>query len=126
MAAPQITIVGNLTGDPELRIGGSGTGWVSFTVASTQWKRNGDAWEEAGTSFYDVKAFKNLAENFTESLQKGDKVIVLGKIAQESWEKDGEKRSKMALTADEIGPALSKSAVDVQRISYTRADEEPF
>lgn len=131
MAAPIVTVVGNLTSDPELRYGASGTGWMSFTIANTQWKRNGDQWEEAGTSFFDVKVFKNLAENIAESLQKGDKVIVVGRIAQESWEdkKTGDKRSKFVISADAVGPDLSKNAVEISRVSRSGGhygDEQPF
>jgi len=131
MAAPIISVVGNLTADPELRIGGSGAAWVSFTVANTQWRRNGEQWEEAGTSFYDVKAFKTLAENISESLSKGDKVIVVGRIVQESWEdkKTGDKRSKFVVTADAVGPDLSKSPAEIQRTQRSGGrydNEEPF
>lgn len=131
MAAPIITVVGNITADPELRIGASGASWVSFTVANTQWKRNGEQWEEAGTSFYDVKAFKTLADNISESLTKGNKVIVVGRMVQESWEdkKTGDKRSKFVITADAVGPDLSKSPVEIaetERRGGRYDDEQPF
>jgi single-strand DNA-binding protein len=99
--------VGNLTRDPELRFTPSGQATSSFGVAvNRRWQnRQTQAWEEA-TSFFDVVTWGQLAENVAESLTRGSRVIVAGRLDQRSWETDsGDKRSKVEITADEIGPS---------------------
>jgi single-strand DNA-binding protein len=126
----QSTIVGNLTRDPELRFTPSGLAVASLSVAVNR-KRG----EEEVVSFFDVTAFGTLAENVCE-LGKGTRVIVVGRLEQRSWEQDGNKRSKVELVADSIGPDVRWATVTVTRAgdgSSSRpagkpvpADEEPF
>jgi single-strand DNA-binding protein len=126
----QSTIVGNLTRDPELRFTPSGLAVASLSVAVNR-KRG----EEEVVSFFDVTAFGTLAENVCE-LGKGTRVIVVGRLEQRSWEQDGNKRSKVELVADSIGPDVRWATVTVTRAGDggsgrpagrpVPADEEPF
>ena len=103
-----VSIVGNLTRDPELRFTQSGQATASFGVAvNRRWQnRQNNEWEEA-TSFFDVVCWAQLAENAAQSLTRGTRVIVTGRLDQRSWEnQDGEKRSKIEIVADEVAPSL--------------------
>ncbi len=107
-----ITIVGNLTRDPELRFTPSGAAVTTFGVAWNQ--RSGDGEEK--TSFFDVTCWRQLAENAAESLTKGMRVMVYGRLDQRSWEtQDGEKRSKVEIVADEVAPSLRWATAQVTR-----------
>lgn len=105
-------IIGNITDKPALRKTNTGASVTQFTVADTRsWKNKNNEWEEK-TSFIDVVAWADLADNIDESaLYKGARVIVTGRLEQQSWEKNGEKRSKIVLVADEVGPSLKKAVV---------------
>jgi single-strand DNA-binding protein len=106
MADNGITIVGNLTRDPELRFTPNGAAVANFGVAVNNRKKVGDNWED-NPSFFDVNCWRELAENAAESLTKGTRVIVTGKLVQRSWEtNEGDKRSKVEIEADAIGPDL--------------------
>jgi single-strand DNA-binding protein len=112
-----VTIIGNVTRDPELRYLTSGTALASFGVAwNNRYKdRNGDQVED--TSFFDVTCWRDLADNVAESISKGDRVIVYGKLEQRSWEtQDGEKRSKVEIVADEVAPSLRWATARVEKI----------
>ncbi len=112
-----VTIIGNVTRDPELRYLTSGTALASFGVAwNNRYKdRNGDQVED--TSFFDVTCWRDLADNVSESISKGDRVIVYGKLEQRSWEtQDGEKRSKVEIVADEVAPSLRWATAQVSKI----------
>jgi single-strand DNA-binding protein len=103
-----ITLVGNITRDPELRFTNTGQANVTFGLAvNRRWQnRQTQEWEEA-TSFFDVVCWREMAENVSESLSRGSRVIVNGRLEQRSWEtQDGDKRSKVEVVADEIGPSL--------------------
>jgi single-strand DNA-binding protein len=108
MADNTITIIGNVTRDPELRYTPSNQSVTTFGVAvNRRWQnRQNQEWEES-TSFFDVVCWGTLAENAADSLAKGTRIIVNGRLEQRSWEtQDGEKRSKIEVVADEIGPSL--------------------
>lgn len=110
-----ITLVGNVTREPELKFLGSGTAVVDFGLAvNRRWKnKQTDEWEEQ-TSFVDVTVWGEYGENVAESIPKGCRVIVNGRIEQQSWEtKDGEKRSKIQVVADEVGPSLRYATAEV-------------
>lgn len=112
-----ITIVGNVTRDPELRFTPSGQATATFGLAvNRRWQnRQSQQWEEA-TSFFDVVCWREMAENASESLTKGSRVIVTGRLEQRSWEtQDGEKRSKVEIIADEIGPSLRWATAQIVR-----------
>jgi single-strand DNA-binding protein len=112
-----VTLIGNVTRDPELRFTPSGQGVASFGLAvNRRWQnRQTNAWEEA-VSFFDVVAWGTLGENIAESLTKGTRVIVTGRLDQRSWETDqGDKRSKVEIVADEIGPSLRWATAEVAK-----------
>ena len=112
-----VTIVGNVTRDPELRFTPSGAAVANFGVAvNRRWmNRTTNEWEEQ-TSFFDVVCWREMAENVTESLPKGSRVLVTGRLEQRSWEtQDGDKRSKVEIIADEIGPSLRWASAQVTR-----------
>ena len=110
-----VTLVGNITRDPELRFTPSGQATATFGLAvNRRWQnRNTNEWEEA-TSFFNVVCWREQAENASESLGKGSRVIVTGRLEQRSWETpDGEKRSVVEVVADEIGPSLRWATAQV-------------
>jgi single-strand DNA-binding protein len=115
--ANNVNIVGNLTRDPELRFTPSGQATASFGVAvNRRWQnRQTQEWEEA-TSFFDVVCWGQLAENTAQSLTRGARVVVSGRLDQRSWEnQEGEKRSKIEITADEVAPSLRWATVEVTK-----------
>ena len=117
MAVNTVTVVGNLTRDPELRFTGSGVAQATLGVAvSRRWQnRQTQEWEEA-TSFFNVVAWREQAENAAESLTKGMRVVVTGRLEQRSWETDnGDKRSVVEISADEIAPSLRWATAQVTR-----------
>ncbi|MDE0803915.1 MAG: single-stranded DNA-binding protein [Acidimicrobiales bacterium] len=112
-----VTIIGNVTRDPELRYLNSGTALASFGVAwNNRYKdRNGEQVEE--TSFFDVTCWRDLADNVAESISKGDRVIIYGRLDQRSWEtQEGDKRSKVEIQADEVAPSLRWATAQVNKI----------
>ncbi len=111
-----ITIVGNVTRDPELRYLTSGTALAQLGVAvNRRYQQNGE-WQEE-TSFFDVVCWRDLADNVSESISKGDRIIVTGRLEQRSWEtQDGDKRSKVEIVADEVGPSLRWATARIEKI----------
>ncbi len=112
------TLVGNLTRDPEIRYTRDGQAAANFGLAVTRrWKsRTSDEWEEA-TSFFDIVCWRELAENIALSISKGMRVIVTGRMEQRTWENDdGERRYKVEVIADEVGPSLRFATAEVLRI----------
>ena len=112
---PVLTIVGNLTGDPELRYVSSGTPVASFTVASTPstLNRQTNQWEDGEAMFVRCSAWKDYAENVTESLAKGMRVIVTGRMTVRSYEHNGQQRTSIELQVDEVGPSLRYARAQV-------------
>ena len=113
-----ITIVGNLTNDPELRFTPSGAAVASFTVASTPrtFDRNTNEWKDGDTLFMSCSVWRQSAENVAESLTKGMRVIVQGSLKQRSYEtREGEKRTVVEMTVEEVGPALKSATAKVTR-----------
>ena len=113
----QITVIGNLTGDPELRFIQSGAAVVNFTVASTPrtFDRQSNEWKDGDTLFMRCSLWREAAENVAESLTKGMRVVVVGRLVSRSWEANGEKRTVMELQVDEVGPSLRYSTAKVTR-----------
>lgn len=111
-----ITIIGNVTRDPELRYLTSGTALAQLGVAvNRRYQQNGE-WQE-DTSFFDVVCWRELADNVSESISKGDRIIVTGRLEQRSWEtQDGDKRSKVEIVADEVGPSLRWATARIEKI----------
>jgi single-strand DNA-binding protein len=115
-----ITVVGNLTADPELRFTPSGAAVANFTVASTPrtFDKNANEWKDGEALFLRCSVWRQAAENVAESLQKGTAVIVQGRLKQRSYEtKEGEKRSVVELEVDEIGPSLRWATAKVTKAS---------
>ncbi|WP_297723769.1 single-stranded DNA-binding protein [uncultured Mobiluncus sp.] len=113
-----ITVIGNLTADPELRWGQSGTALASFTIASTprSFDRASNSWKDGEALFLRCTAWRELAENVAESLHKGSRVIAQGRLQQRSWEaQDGSRRTSVEMTVDEIGPSLRFATASVNR-----------
>ncbi|WP_062077218.1 single-stranded DNA-binding protein [Demequina globuliformis] len=112
-----ITVVGNLTADPELRFIQSGAAVVNFTVASTPrtFDRQSGEWKDGDTLFMRCSLWREAAENVAESLTKGTRVIVTGRLVQRSFESNGEKRSVVELQVDEVGPSLRYATAKVNR-----------
>lgn len=125
MAEPTtVTIVGTLTRDPEMRYTPSGVSLASFSVAVNERVKNKQTnqWEDGDASFFDCTVFNQQAENVAESLQKGSRVILRGRLKQDNWETGtGEKRSKIKVIVDDIGPELRFATAQVQKI--TRSDQ---
>lgn len=112
-----VDLVGNVTRDPELRFTPSGQAVATFGLAvNRRWQnRQTQAWEEA-TSFFDIVCWAQLAENVAESVSKGTRLIVTGRLEQRSWEtQEGDKRSKVEVIADEVGPSLRWATASVTR-----------
>lgn len=117
MSGNTVSLVGNITRDPELRFTPTGQATATFGLAvNRRWQnRQTQEWEEA-TSFFDIVCWREMAENASESLARGSRVIVTGRLEQRSWEtQDGDKRSKVEVQADEIGPSLRWATAEVKK-----------
>jgi single-strand DNA-binding protein len=113
-----ITVVGNLTADPELRFTPSGAAVASFTVASTprNFDRQSNEWKDGEALFLRCSIWRQAAENVAESLQRGMRVVVTGRLKQRSFEtREGEKRTVIELDVDEVGPSLRYATAKVNR-----------
>ena len=116
----QITIVGNLVDDPQLRYTPTGQAVANFRVASTPryLDRNTNEWKDADSLFLSCNVWRQAAENVAESLQRGMRVIVSGRLRQRSYEtKEGEKRTVYEIEVDEVGPSLRNASAKVTRSS---------
>ena len=117
MADNTITVVGNVTRDPELKFLNSGNAALKLSIAvNRRWQnRQTQEWEER-VSYFDVVAYGAMAENVANSVQKGARVLVTGRLEQRSWETDnGDKRSTVEINADEIAPSLRWATAVVTR-----------
>src|ERR1700709_2188281 len=113
-----ITVIGNLTNDPELRFTPNGAAVASFTVASTPrtFDRQSNEWKDGDTLFLRCTVWRQAAENVAESLHKGTRVIVQGRLKQRSFEtREGEKRTVVELEADEVGVSLRSATARVSK-----------
>ena len=126
MADNQVALVGNATRDPELRYTSGGRGVVSFGLAVNRRYQQNNEWVEQ-VSFLDVTAWGTLGENVAASISKGMRTMVIGRLEQRSWENEaGEKRSKVEIIADAIGPDLRWAMAQVEKTERTkpsRADD---
>jgi len=115
-----ITVIGNLTADPELRFTQSGAAVANFTVASTPrtFDRQSGEWKDGEALFMRCNIWRQSAENVAESLTRGARVIVSGRLKQRSFEtREGEKRTVVELEVDEIGPSLRYATAKVNKVS---------
>jgi single-strand DNA-binding protein len=142
-AGNNVTVIGNVTRDPELRFTPAGQAVATFGLAvNRRWQnRNTNEWEEA-TSFFDVVCWREMAENVAESLTKGTRAFVTGRLDQRTWETEtGDKRSKIEIVAEEAGPSLKWATAQIVRNErtdgaqkqtkpsyggYEYSDEDPF
>lgn len=131
-----VTLTGNVTRDPEIRYTPSGQTVTTFGLAvNRRWQnRQTNEWEEQ-TSFFDVKCWGQMAENVSESVDRGTRVVVSGRLEQRTWETDdGDKRSKVEVVADEVAPSLRWATAQITKIERTNSadtspaddGEEPF
>ena len=122
MAANTVTLIGNLTRDPELRYTTGGRGVASFGMAvNRRYMQNGE-WQEQ-TSFFNIVCWGELGENAAATLTKGARAIVTGRLEQRSWEtQDGDKRSVVEVVADEVGPSLRWAQAQVERTQRSTND----
>ena len=133
-----ITVVGNLTADPDLRFTASGVAVAAFTVASTPrvFDRQSGEWKDGDTLFLRCTLWRQPAENTAETLSKGTRVIVTGRLKQRTYDtRDGEKRTVTEIDVDDIGPSLRYATATVTRTPKTSAtvgggaggdDQPPF
>ncbi len=113
-----ITVIGNITGDPELRFTPSGAAVANFTVASTPraFDRQSNEWKDGETLFMRCSVWRDAAENVAESLGRGTRVIVSGRLKSRSYEtKEGEKRTVVEMEVDEVGPSLRYASAKVTK-----------
>jgi single-strand DNA-binding protein len=136
MADTHVTLTGNLTADPELKFTANGAAVANFRIAVTSRVRDGDTWRDGETSFFRVNAWRQLAEHVADSLAKGDRAVVVGRLKSRSWETpEGEQRSVVEVDADEVAPSLRFAVAKPQRASRAKngnggkgefADDAPF
>lgn len=117
MTDTTLTIVGNLTADPELRFTANGVSVANFTIASTPrtFNKATGEWEDGEALFMRCSIWREASENVIESLAKGARVIAIGRLKQRSYDKDGQKRSVVECEVDEIGPSLRYAKADVRK-----------
>jgi single-strand DNA-binding protein len=124
-----ITVVGNLTADPELRFTSSGAAVASFTVASTPrtFDRQSGEWKDGEALFMRCSIWRQAAENVAESLTRGARVVVTGRLKQRSYDtREGEKRTVIELEVDEVGPSLRYATAKVNKVSRAGGDGGGF
>ena len=113
----QVTVVGNLTDDPELRYTPNGAAVCKFRIAVNRRMPDGaGGWKDGEASYFSVNCWRSLAENVAETLTRGTRVVVSGRLQYRAWEnQDGEKRSAVEIEADEIGPSLRWATARIER-----------
>jgi single-strand DNA-binding protein len=134
MADTHVTITGNLTDDPELKHTPNGNLVANFRLAVTARVKDGEGWKDGDTSFFRINVWRQLAEHVTESLSKGDRAVVIGRLKSRSWETpEGERRSVVEVEADEVAPSLRWATAKPERATNGNAkgkgefnDEPPF
>jgi single-strand DNA-binding protein len=134
MADTHVTLVGNLTDDPEVRFTPAGTQVGSFRLAVTPRIREGDQWKNGETSYFTVTCWRDLASHAAESLAKGDRAVVIGRLKTRAWETpEGERRSVVEVEAEEVGPSLRWATAKPERAAKANSkargefnDDPPF
>ena len=124
-----ITIIGNLTADPELRTTGQGSAVCNLTIASTPrtYNRQTGQWEDGQPLFLRCSAWRDLAQHCAQSLAKGMRVIAQGRLQQRSYQaQDGSNRTVLELQIDDIGPSLRYATTQVSRTSHTQAQQGAY
>jgi single-strand DNA-binding protein len=133
MADTHVTLTGNLTDAPELKFTPNGNPVANFRLAVTARVKDGDSWRDGETSFFRVNVWRQLAEHVSESLSKGDRAVVIGRLKSRSWETpEGERRSVVEVEADEVAPSLRWAIAKPQRATNGKGkggefnDDAPF
>lgn len=129
MNEPTTTIIGNLTGDPEIRYTPNGAAVASVNIASTprSYDKSTGQWKDGETLFMRATVWHQYAENVAESLHKGDRVIATGRLTHSVWtSKEGVKQSRIEMQADEIGPALRFARATPQRVDPQQRTTAPL
>ena len=133
MPDTHVTITGNLTDDPEVTFTPNGHPVANFRLAVTARVKDGDSWRDGDTSFFRITAWRQLAEHIGDSLAKGDRVLVTGQLRMRAWETpEGDKRSVVEVTADEVGPSLRWATAKPERASKANGkqagqfNDEPY
>lgn len=124
-----ITIIGNLTADPELRTTSQGSAVCNLTIASTPrtYNRQTGQWEDGQPLFLRCSAWRDLAQHCAQSLAKGMRVIAQGRLQQRSYQaQDGSNRTVLELQIDEIGPSLRYATTQISRTSHTQAQQGAY
>jgi len=114
----QVTFIGNLTSDPELRFTPSGVAVANFTVACTprNFDKNTNEWKDGETTFLRCQVWRTYAENVAESLTRGTRVVVTGRLRQRNYEtKEGEKRTSIDIDVDDVGPVLRNATAKISK-----------
>jgi single-strand DNA-binding protein len=120
MSDTHVTLTGNLTDDPELKFTPTGASVATFRIAVTPRIRDGESWRDGETSFFRVNAWRDLAEHVADSLTKGDRAIVIGRLKARTWETaEGDKRTVVEVEADEVAPSLRWATAKPQRATRT-------
>jgi single-strand DNA-binding protein len=118
MADTHVTITGNLTDDPEVRFTPNGNAVANFRLAVTARVRDGETWRDGDTSYFRINVWRQLAEHVADSLSKGDRAVVIGRLRSRSWETpEGERRSVVEVEADEVAPSLRWAIAKPNRTS---------
>ncbi len=122
-----ITLVGNITDDPELRFTPSGSAVANFTIAvNRRFKNQQGGWEDKLDGFFKCNCWRDMAENVAESLQKGMRVMVVGRLQQRSWDdQEGNKRSAFEIQVDEVGPSLRWATASVTKSQRSSSQGAP-
>jgi single-strand DNA-binding protein len=133
MADTHVTLSGNLTDDPDLRFTPNGTAVANFRLAVTARIKDGDNWRDGDTSYFRINVWRQLAEHAADSLTKGDRAVVIGRLKSRSWETpEGDKRSVVEVEADEIAPSLRWATAKPERATNGKGkggelvDDAPF
>lgn len=126
MNEPLITVVGNLTADPEVKYTQAGLAVVNFTIASTPRVKDGDQWKDGEALFLRASAWRDLAENIGQALHKGSRVVAQGRLTSRSYEtKEGEKRTSLELQIEDIGVGIPRTKPNAQRGGPTQVAGSP-
>ena len=122
----QVTIVGNLTDDPELRYTPNGAAVAKFRVAvNRRYQDSSGQWKDGDTSYFTVNCWRTLAENVAESLTRGTRVVVAGRLNWRSWEtQEGDKRSVVEIEGDEVAPSLKWATAKVEKQSRSSGSSD--
>lgn len=123
MNEPITTLIGNVGGEPELKFLPSGAAVCNFNVAATPRVKTGDTWADGETMWVRCAVWRQLAENVAESIQRGTRVIVTGRLKVRSYEQEGTKRTSIEMDVDGIGPELSFATAKVSKVA--RGSDSP-